>query len=73
MLIAHATEYYVGIKPDEMSEGGYPSFAEMYFGGCEKWFSNKAKALEYLNTFEDWEQEMLQLGEHTWVEADIPF
>ena len=65
-------DYRVQIKSTELSDGCYPSFAEAYFGDCDKWFSTKQEAVAYLNTFDDWEQPMLEIVEHE-ANPVIPF
>lgn len=72
-MTAHMTEYYIAIKSNEIGDGGYPSFAETYFGALNKWYATKEEAVEEFNTYEDWEQTMIEIREHTWVEAEIPF
>jgi hypothetical protein len=65
-------DYRVQIKFTELSDSDYPSFAEAYFGNCYRWFSTKQEAVAYLNTFDDWEQSMLEIVEHE-VNSVIPF
>ncbi len=66
-------DYYVRIRSSELSIGAYPSFAEMYFGGCDKWFKTEAEAQQYLDTFEDWEQPMLEIIAYEYNADEIPF
>ena len=67
------TDYYVRIRSSEISDGVYPSFAESYFGGCEKYFPTEALAQQYLNSFEDWEQPMLEIVPFEYDPELIPF
>jgi hypothetical protein len=35
------------------------TFAEAYFQGCEKDYMTREEALEYFQSFDDWEQDFL--------------
>lgn len=65
-------DYRVDLKSCEESDGIYPSEAELYFGDIRKWFSTLEAAQEYLNSFDDFEQSMLEIKEFD-RDAEIPF
>jgi hypothetical protein len=65
-------DYRVSLKSSGYSDGIYPSDAEVYFGDICKWFSTREQAQEYVNTFEDWEQNFLAIKEFPRV-LDMPF
>jgi len=39
------------------------TFADTYFQGCEKSFDTREEALDYFQSFEDWEQDLLVIEE----------
>lgn len=65
-------DYRVDLKSCECSDGIYPSEAEVYFGDICKWFSTLEAAQEYIKSFEDFEQSMLEITEFD-RDVEIPF
>ena len=65
-------DYCVDLKSCEESDGIYPSEAERYFGNVCKWFSTLEEAQEYLNSFDDFEQSMLEITKSD-RDVEIPF
>lgn len=65
-------DYCVDLKSCEESDGIYPSEAECYFGNVRKWFSTLEEAQEYLNSFDDFEQSMLEITKSD-RDVEIPF
>lgn len=43
--------------------GSQDEFAQSYLQGCEKTFESRKEAEEYIGSFEEWEQPMLQIAE----------
>jgi hypothetical protein len=50
--------YTVQVKRDYNSCADYTTL-EAYFQGCEQSFNTEQEACQYLNTFEDWERDLL--------------
>jgi len=53
--------YLVVIKRTDESEYSDYTFEDAYFQGSEKAFNTEEEATEYLNSFEDWEQDLLTI------------
>ena len=51
--------YSVRINHGSPFEDGDHTFADAYMQGCERTFSYEAEAREYLDSFEEWEQDLL--------------
>jgi hypothetical protein len=51
--------YTVQIKRNPFEPNVDYTFADTYLQGCERQFDTKEQAVSYLNTFEDWEQDLL--------------
>lgn len=54
--------YFVQVKRNPFEDSDN-TFAEAYFQGCEKSFEKEEEAIEYFQSFEDWEQDMLVIDE----------
>jgi hypothetical protein len=67
--------FTVQIKRDELGSefDTDPTFAEQYFGGCDKTFNTLEQAQDYLHTFDDWEQDMLEISRMDWSKVKVPF
>lgn len=50
--------YSVQIKRNPFEQEDH-TFAEAYFQGCERTFENEQEAVDYFQSFEDWEQDLL--------------
>jgi hypothetical protein len=46
--------YYVIIKDHDV-------FSQSYLQGCEQSFDTEQQAQDYIQTFEDWEQDLLEI------------
>ena len=57
--------YLVCVKRtfDESEYGSDYTFEDAYFQGSEKVFKTEDEAIEYFKSFEDWEQDLLTIGE----------
>ena len=53
--------YSVQIKRNPFAVDCDYTYAEAYFQGCEKGYMKQDEALEYFQSFEDWEQELLMI------------
>jgi hypothetical protein len=51
--------YTVQVKRDYNNPCADYTFADAYFQGCEQSFNTEQEAHQYLNTFEDWERDLL--------------
>jgi hypothetical protein len=56
--------YSVQIKRNPFAIDIDHTFADTYFQGCEKVFDTEQEALDYLQSFEDWEQDLLVVDYH---------
>jgi hypothetical protein len=51
--------YTVQVKRDYNNPCADYTFEDAYFQGCEQSFNTEQEAYKYLNTFEDWERDLL--------------
>jgi hypothetical protein len=51
--------YTVQVKKNPFEPNVDYTFADAYMQGCERQFNTEEQAVAYLNTFEDWEQDLL--------------
>ena len=51
--------YSVRINNGSPFEDSDPTFADAYMQGCERTFGTEQEAREYLDSFEEWEQDLL--------------
>ena len=53
--------YIVQVKHDYFGEYTDCTFEDAYFQGCQKQFNTEEEAVQYFNSFEDWEQDLLMI------------
>jgi hypothetical protein len=53
--------YFVQIKRSPFEPNTDYTFADAYFQGCEQDFETEEDATAYFKTFEEWEQELLEV------------
>ena len=53
--------YSVRIKRNPLDVDCDSTFAQDYFRGCEKHYLSEEEALTYFQSFEDWEQDLLEI------------
>ena len=53
--------YSVQVKRNLFGVDNDHTFAESYFQGCEKHYLSKEQADEYFQSFDDWEQDLLEI------------
>ena len=53
--------YSVQIKRNPFDEATDYTLIEAYFQGCDKHYMTEEQALEYFQSFEDWEQDLLKI------------
>ena len=51
--------YSVVVKHNPFESDCDYTFADAYFQGCDKVFDTEQEALEYFQSFENWEQDLL--------------
>jgi hypothetical protein len=56
--------YSVQVKRNPFAVYTDYTFEDTYFQGCEKVFDTEQEALEYFQSFEDWEQDLLVVDYH---------
>ena len=56
--------YSVQVKRNPFAVYADYTFEDAYFQGCEKVFDTEQEALEYFQSFEDWEQDLLVVDYH---------
>jgi hypothetical protein len=54
----HTMFYSVQIKRNPFKQEDH-TFADAYFQGSERTFENEQEAVDYFQSFEDWEQDLL--------------
>jgi hypothetical protein len=52
--------YSVQIKRNPFDNTDY-TFLEAYFQGCDRHYMTKEEATAYFHSFEDWEQDLLEI------------
>jgi hypothetical protein len=60
----HNMYYSVQVKRNPFAVYADYTFEDAYFQGCEKVFDTEQEALEYFQSFEDWEQDLLVVDYH---------
>jgi hypothetical protein len=53
--------YSVRVKRNPLDADNDSSFAQDYFRGCEKHYLTQEEAQEYFQSFDDWEQDLLEI------------
>ena len=53
--------YSVRVKRNPFDADSDSSFAQDYFRGCEKHYLTQEEAQEYFQSFDDWEQDLLEI------------
>jgi hypothetical protein len=56
--------YSVQVKRNPFAVYCDYTFEDAYFQGCEKVFNTEQEALDYFQSFEDWEQDLLTVDYH---------
>ena len=56
--------YSVQVKRNPFAAYCDYTFEDTYFQGCEKVFDTEQQALDYFQSFEDWEQDLLTVDYH---------
>ena len=54
--------YLVQIKRSPFEPNADYTFADAYFQGCEQDFETEEDAIQYFKTFEEWEQQLLEIS-----------
>ena len=53
--------YSVKVKRNPFDTNTDYTFAEAYFQGCDRHYMTEEEALKYFQSFEDWEQDLLEI------------
>ena len=53
--------YSVQVKRNPFDTETDYTFAEVYFQGCDKHYLTEQQAFAYFQSFEDWEQDLLEI------------
>lgn len=53
--------YFVQVKRNPFATDTDYTFADTYFQGCEQSFTTEQEATDYIQSFEDWEQDLLEI------------
>ena len=53
--------YSVQVKRNPFDVNNDHTFAEAYFQGCEKHYLTQEEAQVYFQSFDDWEQDLLEI------------
>ena len=62
--IQHHMYYSVQVKRNPFAAYCDYTFEDVYFQGSEKVFDTEQEALDYFQSFEDWEQDLLTVDYH---------